>query len=208
MDCTVSVVSQSLGFLTLKIREYFEFCPDWYHRNPAVGELVMQYYVVLRSLLRLNPTMRRCLCRCWHCQIFFLSHPRNAGRRDLACPFGCRQVQRRESSNRRSLEYYRSPKGKEKKRLHNQRRGSPRPSPLPTRRADPGSLIRQAETFDSGMMRYLQMAISLIEGQRVSDGEILRIPTRVVRQHSITRRRRIDHVLSCWNGTLERTIAE
>ena len=58
------------------------------------------------------------------------------------------------------------------------------------------------------MMRYLQMEISLIEGQRVSEGEILRIPTRVVRQHSMTRRRRIDHVLSCWNGTLERPIAE
>ena len=86
MDCTVSVVSQSLGLLTLKIREYFEFCPDWYHRNSAVRELVMQYYVVLRSLLRVNPTLRRCLCRCRHCQIFFLSHPRNAGRRDLSCP--------------------------------------------------------------------------------------------------------------------------
>lgn len=92
MDCTVSVVSQSLGLLTLKIREYFEFCPDWYHRNSAVRELVMQYYVVLRSLLRVNPTLRRCLCRCRHCHIFFLTDPRNRRRRDLVCPFGCRRV--------------------------------------------------------------------------------------------------------------------
>jgi hypothetical protein len=52
MDRTVSVVSQSLGSLIVTIREYFEFCSDWYHRNPAVSELVGQYYVVLRSLLR------------------------------------------------------------------------------------------------------------------------------------------------------------
>ena len=114
MDRTLSVVSQSLGSLIVKIREYFEFCSDWYHRNPAVSELVGQYYVVLRSLLRQDRTLRRCLCRCRHCHIFFLTHPRNARRRDLACPFGCRRVHRRQGSNRRSRAYYRSPEGKEK----------------------------------------------------------------------------------------------
>jgi hypothetical protein len=63
MDRTVSVVCQSLETLIVKIREYFEFCSDWYHRNPVVAELVGQYYVVLRSLLRQDPTLRRCLCR-------------------------------------------------------------------------------------------------------------------------------------------------
>ena len=46
MDRTLSVVSQSLGSLIVKIREYFDFCSDWYHRNPAVSELVGQDYVV------------------------------------------------------------------------------------------------------------------------------------------------------------------
>jgi hypothetical protein len=53
MDRTLSVVSQSLGSLIVKIREYFDFCSDWYHRNPAVSELVGQYYVVF-DLLRMT----------------------------------------------------------------------------------------------------------------------------------------------------------
>ena len=43
--------------------------------------------MVLRSLLRQKAHLRPCLCRCRHCRIFFLTHPRNARRRDLACPF-------------------------------------------------------------------------------------------------------------------------
>lgn len=203
MDRTLSVVSQSLGSLIVKIREYFEFCSDWYHRNPAVGELVGKYYVVLRSLLRQDPRLRRCLCRCRHCHIFFLTHPRNARRRDLACPFGCRRVHRRQGSNRRSRAYYRSPEGKEKKRQHNQRRRFLRPSHPPTRRADRGSRGSQAEAVDSVMRRYLLIVISLIEGRRVSQAEILAMLTRGVRQHSMARRLQRDYILSCWTGTLE-----
>lgn len=186
--------------MIVKIREYFQFCPDWYRRSSTVRELVGQYYVVLRSLLRQKPRLRPCLCRCRHCQIFFLSHPRNAGRCDLACPFGCRQVRRQQNSTRRSTEYYRTREGKVKKRLHNQRRRSPRPLPQ-TRQADSGS--RTETAFESGMVRYLQMVVSLIEGRRLSDGEILRMLVQAVRQHSIARRCRRDYVLSCWKGSVE-----
>ena len=190
--------------MIVKIREYFQFCPDWHRRSPTVRELVGQYYVVLRSLLREKPRLRPCLCRCRYCRIFFLSHPRNAGRRDLACPFGCRQVRRQQNSTRRSTEYYRTREGKVKKRLHNQRRRSPRPLPR-MRRADRGSRTSKKEetAFDSGMVRYLQMVVSLIEGRRVSDGAILRMLVRAVRQHSMARRCRRDYVLSCWKGTME-----
>jgi hypothetical protein len=47
------------------------------------------------------------------------------------------------------------------------------------------------------------MLISLIEGRRVSEGEILSMLARAVRQHSMARRRRQDYVLSCWKGSLE-----
>jgi hypothetical protein len=95
MDCTGSISSQSLVYLAFKILDYFDFHPRWYHRNAAAGELVGQYYVVMRySLLRDAPLLRRCVCRCRHCHIFFLTDPRNRGRRDLTCPFGCRRVHR------------------------------------------------------------------------------------------------------------------
>jgi hypothetical protein len=189
--------------LIVKIQEHFQFCPDWYRRSPTVRELVGQYYVIVRSLLRQKAWLRPCVCRCRLCRIFFLTHPRNARRRDLACPFGCRQAHRRQSSARRSAEYYRSREGKVKKRLHNQRRSRPRLRPQ-TRPANRGSRTSREEPgFESDMVRYLQMVASLIEGRRVSEAEILRMLACAVRQHGMARRRRRDYVLSCWKGTVQ-----
>jgi hypothetical protein len=58
-------------------------------------------------------------------------------------------------------------------------------------------------SFDSGIVRYVPMVTSLIEGWRVSEAEIVRMLERAVRQHSMARRRRRDYVLSCWKETLE-----
>jgi hypothetical protein len=41
---------------------------------------VGQYYVVLHSLLQQRAQLPPYLCRCRHCRIFFLTHPRNARR--------------------------------------------------------------------------------------------------------------------------------
>jgi hypothetical protein len=193
--------------LIIKIQEHFQFCPDWYRRSPSIRELVGQYYVVLRSLLRQKLQLRPYVRRCRRCRIFFLTHPRNAGRRDLACPFGCRQADRRQNSTRRSVEYYRSREGKAKKRLHNQRRRRRRaPTPAGTRQRNRGRGPRttvEEMMFDCGIVRYVQMVVGLIEGRRVGEAEILRMLARAVRQHSMARRRRREYVLSCWRGTLE-----
>jgi hypothetical protein len=190
--------------LIVKIQKHFQFCPDWYRGSEPVRELVGQYYVVLRSLLRQQARLRAYLCRCRNCRIFFLTHPRNARRRDLACPFGCRQARRRQNSRRRSLEYYRSPEGKIKKHLHNQRRqGRPRLPPPAARGDRPSRKIGEAMRLDSGILGYVQMVISLIEGREVSAAEILRMLVRAVRQHSMARRCRRDYVLGCWKQTLE-----
>jgi len=81
-----------------------------------VAALVGQYYLLLRSVLRTKPLLRRCLVRCTHCRIYFLTHRCNAGRKDVGCPFGCRRVHRKQQSNERSVAYYRDPIGKKKKR--------------------------------------------------------------------------------------------
>jgi len=190
--------------LIVKLQEQFQLCPEWYRRSSSVRELVGQYYVVLRMLLRQKARLRSYLCRCRHCRIFFLTHPRNAGRRNLACPFGCRQAHHRQNSTRRSVEYYRSREGKVKKHLHNQRRRSRRPTPTPKGPADHQSGKTGEEmSVDSDIVRYVQMVISLIEDRRVSEAEILRMLARAVRQHSMARRRRRDYVLSCWKESLE-----
>jgi hypothetical protein len=95
--------------------------------------LVLSYYVVLRSVVRLKPRLRTCLARCRHCGIFFLTDVRNAGRKDLGCPFGCRQAHRKTQSTCRSVDYYRQVEGKAKKRdLNARRRKTPAPPPSPT----------------------------------------------------------------------------
>jgi hypothetical protein len=68
--------------------------------------------VLLRSVLRAKPHLRLGLTRCRHCGILFLTHPRNAGRHDLRCPFGCRQAHRKQASAQRSAAYYRQAQGK------------------------------------------------------------------------------------------------
>ena len=69
-----------------------------------------------------QPHLQKCVAHCADCGIRFLTDPRCAGRLNLRCPFGCRQHHRRQRSNQRSAAYYRTEKGKEKKRRLNARR--------------------------------------------------------------------------------------
>jgi len=159
--------------------------------------LVKQYYVVLRSVRRARAELRRCVTRCRHCGIFFLTHPRNAGRRDLGCPFGCKEAHRKRRSTQRSVEYYGTEEGKTKKKIQNgnRRHGEARADQNRQLRSVP-QLERAGVRLDAVMFGYVRMVTSLIEARRVSDDEIVEMLVRVMRQHSIARRRRMDYVLA------------
>jgi hypothetical protein len=163
-----------------------------------VAALVLEYYVLLRSVLRTKPLLRRCRVHCRHCGIFFLTHPGNGGRKDLGCPFGCRLAHRRRQSTLRSVAYYRDPTGKRKKRDLNQKRRrpmvggqapgvSPASAPVPESGGAPSNRL---------MLAYIQMVVSLMEGRRVSRTEILEMLRRFLRQHSLGRRSTIDHTVA------------
>lgn len=49
------------------------------------------------------------------------------------------------------------------------------------------------------MLNHVRMVTSLIEGRRVSAGEILKMLSRVLRQHSIGRRKKIDYIVGYLN---------
>ena len=149
-----------------------------------------QYYVVLRSVLRSRPDLRRCLSRCRHCRIFFLTHLRNAGRSDLRCPFGCREAHRKQRSTERSVAYYTTVEGKAKKKIQNGKRTQ---SGV---RAEANPPETGALEFHAGMVGYVAMVASLIEDRRVSEAEILQMLARAMRQHSMARRRRMDYVVA------------
>jgi hypothetical protein len=148
-----------------------------------VAPLVLSYYLVLRSVLRLKPWLRKCLARCRHCGISFLADARNAGRQDLGCPFGCSRAHRKKQSTKRSVAYYQEPEGKVKKQaLNARRRKSPRP-PEP-----PSPLPPELRPF----LQYLCVMLGLIEGRPVQVWEVIAMLKRTVRQHRMVRTRRID----------------
>ena len=142
-----------------------------------------------------------------------MTHPRNAGRRKLRCPFGCRQRHRRQRSNERSAAYYSTPEGKRQKKLLNARRQCrPAPpdleqpassapqrstaeSPASVKLRLGGVLLEESGLASSPMLPYVRMIVNLIEGVELTGEEVLGLLRRSMRQRSIARRRRIDYVL-------------
>lgn len=163
--------------------------------------------------MRARPELRRCLCRCRHCRIFFLADPRNAGRRDLGCPFGCQQAHRKQESTRRSVGYYRGPEGRSKKRLQNSRRASVdarekvvakeeeerSPAGPPDEcRPEPLAALgprRIRCRWGEPLVEHVRLVSSFIEGRRVSRDEVVEMLGEILRQHSMVRLRRIDHIV-------------
>jgi hypothetical protein len=163
----------------------------------------MEYYLLLRSVLRTKPRLRACLTRCRHCRVFFLTHPRNAGRHNLRCPFGCRQAHRKRQSTQRSVAYYQEVEGKTKKRALNGKRRAPQvpdelPKPLKNGARASVSLDSLA-AWSAPMVEHVRMVSSLIAGRPVSRRAVLEMLEMVVRQHTIALRRKIGQAVAWIN---------
>jgi hypothetical protein len=103
--------------------EFFSFLPDW-HEDDRARPVVRQYQTALDAILRNHPGLASCAVHCRHCSIRFLTHPRNASRQDLHCPFGCREHHRRQQANERSKNHYRTDEGRRNKKLLNAKRSA------------------------------------------------------------------------------------
>ena len=160
-----------------------------------MAALVLEYYLLLRSVLRAKPFLRACLTRCRHCRIFFLTDPRNAGRRDLGCPFGCREAHRKQRPRGAVPPITAIPRAGKRRSDLNQRR--PRKDCAPGRPgpAQPRSKPRSAP-WNQVMVEHVRMVSSLIEGRWVSRKQILEMLARVLRQHTMCRRRKIDQAVA------------
>lgn len=169
--------------------------------------LVLEYYVVLRSVLAAKAHLRRCRTRCPECGIFFLTHPCNLHQRgQIRCPFGCRAEHRRREAIGRCRVYYSGQQGKEIKRKLNQRRcrlppRAPGQGPAPTwpasRRAKRRKTAAKVHSAKPSpvMLQHVRMVVSLIESRRISVRQVVLLRTKILRQHTLTRRKRIDHAV-------------
>ena len=106
------------------VGQVFSFSEDW-HKQERARPLVRQYQIALDAVLEARPELTDCAVECKHCGIRFFTHPRNAGREDLRCPFGCRKHHRRKLGRERSRRCSQKAEAKEKKQAHNKRRSFP-----------------------------------------------------------------------------------
>jgi hypothetical protein len=161
-----------------------------------VRELVGAYYVCLRSALRLAPDLRRCLKHCRACGIFFLTSPSNEKRRDLRCPFGCRDAHRRGESSRRVAAYYGTPEGRQKKRALNRRRYEVGVHTAPE---GPTAHGPTDESDDGSIMAYVCLLIWLISGRSVGREWVAAMHARIWRQHRLWQCGRFDYRVELLN---------
>jgi len=168
--------------------------------------------LLLRSVLQKKPELRRCLIRCKHCRIFLLTSHSNHDREDIRCPFGCRETHNKRESTRRSVEFYRGKNGKKLKSIQNQKRKKQSPKKDTDQpAADPGGsdpvadqpaadprasdpVVGQSQ-WAGALVEHIRVVSSLIEGRRVSLSEIQRMLAEDLRQHTLGRGSRIDHIV-------------
>lgn len=62
-----------------------------------------------------------------------------------------------------------------------------------------GVVLEEARIVRSPMLPYIRMVASLIEGRNIGLPELIQALQNAVRQHSISRRRRVDYVVHCLN---------
>ena len=144
--------------------------------------IVARYYWAIRFVIKQKPELKNYLTRCRHCQILFFTHPRNARRNDLFCPFGCREARRKQKSTERSVAYYRSEEGKDKKKELNKKRNQVKDIAALTPDRSVGNKVEVDRRI---LVSHIQVVISLIEGHWVVLKNIKALVAKILRQHSI-----------------------
>ncbi len=145
--------------------------------------IVARYYWAIRFVIKQNPELKNYLTRCRHCQILFFTHPRNARRSDLSCPFGCREARRKQKSTQRSVAYNRSKDGKDKKKELNKRRNQVKV--IGASSPDSCCVGNNVEGQGGIVLSHIQLVISLIEDFWVDLKTIKAVVAKILRQHRI-----------------------
>ncbi len=171
--------------------------------------MARHYYFILRSVLHDQPHLRHYLTRCTHCHIFFITHPCNASRTDLGCPFGCSEAHRKNESTKRSTVYYQTQEGQEKKkRLNADARNKSDQTVGEEKEEEPSSSqnknLREKQVTldehkiinpDKKILHYLQCLFNLIDQQFLSYQQILTLLHKKIRQHRLRKRTEIEYVI-------------
>ncbi|MBF0411024.1 MAG: hypothetical protein HQM10_27015 [Candidatus Riflebacteria bacterium] len=190
----ISALSELFIASILAVSASFSLKENWAAElmNTSLGK---DYLRIISLIVANTPTLENCLVICKRCSIPFITHPSNAGRKDLNCCFGCREFLRQQNANNRSRRFYTNREGKEKKRIANQKRYLINPA-TPTEfsisvsveNLDGKSLFADENVFGKSqnvITSYLKALITLIEGRQISTEEIERILEKIQRQRPL-----------------------
>lgn len=134
--------------------------------------------------------MRKNLCRCKNCRIFFICCDSNRGRNDIGCPFGCALESRKKKAQKRSSEYYKTEEGKGKKKQLNKKRAS-----KGKEKKEKKSQLKE-EKFKK-ILLYLQfifLRTDKISHQLKDIEAFYKYSSKIVRQHSLFFKGRIEYI--------------
>jgi len=118
------------------------------------------------------------------CGIRFFTDPRNAGRKDLRCPFGCRAEHRRKETNKRSDTYLGTEYGRRQKAKRNRERHTQSARHIA---ANTPPEPETPEDLGPDMIAHIQLVTSIIERRRVSRSETIELIAWVLSQRRMGR---------------------
>lgn len=176
--------------------------------------------------MRKRTDLAKCAVACCHCGIRFFTHPRNGGRADLRCPFGCRQHHRRQLAKARNKKYLGTARGARNKKLLNGRRSQVVPEKVPSPvsssalpvapaleaeavapACEPagqeatlpldGFVLEERTLKRTCTLSYLAMLIHVIERAPLRRQDVLPLLLRAMRRRSMGRTARREYVLRC-----------
>jgi hypothetical protein len=145
-------------FFVRELSKGFSTSLDWYREESQLRLYCI--YLLLVSLV-ISQNKNYVVMKCPRCGIYFITPNCNNGREDIHCPFGCREMKRRQKSTQRSKAYYKSQEGKKKKAAINQNRKNP------TDEAPDNSSEK-----DDPLIDYISMMLTAIEGSPQDREEI------------------------------------
>jgi hypothetical protein len=182
---TIKYYTRGLRFFVSKLAKEFSEDKNWYKSN-KVHPTSIQYHMALGQVISTEPDVKVLLKECKSCCILFITHPCNIKRDDLCCPFGCREIRKKENNNKRSKKYYQ--KHPERKRIRNQKRYLKK---VQTNEMPEDKIAEDLIEVDEGVFisakifRYTCMVINTIEVQKICDEQILAHLRKKWRQHRL-----------------------
>lgn len=156
-----SIEQEILLLCIINLKMQYTNKKEWY-KNFYIQEYSHKFYSENRKIMRTVSSKNWVLTRCSDCRIYFLTTASNRGRKDIRCPFGCREKHKRESSKKRVREYRKTEIGRKKKQKLNEKRYLYKSS------TEINNIASTACEEKGSFVGYLRFIISLKESRFIS----------------------------------------